>query len=171
MLWWKSGLKLLFPFLLKDSCIVQWKTGCHFIPRLVVQSCMRGEMYSFSYHQGLFWVLSRWFFIFLCTKSRWSWILSENNWVGGKVFQIWLLQYFFYVSNIFSLTLLGHIFIIRRALAVSNKPKMENLREALLLLQLLLCHLYSPYFSFCLHHPQIRPKWQIQSCSNFYILT
>ena len=24
MLWWKSGLNLLFPFLLKDSCIVQW---------------------------------------------------------------------------------------------------------------------------------------------------
>ena len=23
MLWWKSGLNLLFPFLLKDSCIVQ----------------------------------------------------------------------------------------------------------------------------------------------------
>ena len=27
MLWWKSGLNLLFPFLQKDSCIVQWWGG------------------------------------------------------------------------------------------------------------------------------------------------
>ena len=55
-------------------------------------------------------------------------------------------QYFLYVSNIFSLTLLRHIFIILRASAMSNKGKMANLRVALLLLQLLPCQLFSSSF-------------------------
>ena len=149
-----SGLSPL-PSLMKDNFPLN---PCHLPWRAVAdldQITTAEETYSCFYHQVLHWVLSHQFVIhfFLCIKQMklnfiWDWF----SWI--KVYQIWLLQYFLYVSNIFSLTLLGHIFIIRRASAVSNKPKMENLREALLLLQLLLCHLYSPYFCFYLHNPK-----------------
>ena len=52
---------------------------------------------------------------------------------------------------------------------MSNKGKMANLRVPLLLLQLLLCHLYFPYF-FCfhLHYPHMRADWQISVLLQFW---
>ena len=70
---------------------------------------------------------------------------------------LWLLQYF-YVSNIFSLTLLSHIFITRRAGGASNKGKMANLGVALLLLQLIFIFLISTIV--LIWNPQKKAKGQ-----------
>ena len=82
---------------------------------------------------------------------------------GRKLWQLllfkrlWLLQYF-YVSNIFSLTLLSHIFITRRAGGASNKGKMANLGVALLLLQLIFIFLISTIV--LIWNPQKKAKGQ-----------